>query len=117
MNTDWRTIQVVPAPKHGNVEVFERTGEMPGEYTSTSLLRLFGVLLQQHAKTGETRIVLAAADDHGRITELIPGVSTRRFVGVMWDGGTMDPDSLLARSLDAWAEWGIVPDDPPTGRG
>ena len=49
MNTDWRTIQVVPAPKHGNVEVFERTGEMPGEYTSTSLLRLFGVLLQQHA--------------------------------------------------------------------
>lgn len=109
VNTDWRTIQLVAAPKHGHAEVFERIGDLPGQYTSSPLLRLFGVMLQENKKTGDTRIVLAVADDHGRITEMLSGVSKKRFVAVMWDGGTIDPNSRLAKQLEAWAEWGIVP--------
>lgn len=114
-NADWRTLQLIAAPKYGHAEVFERIGDLPGQYTSSPLLRLFGVMLQEHRKTGETRVVLAVADDHGRVTEVVPGVSKKRFVAVMWDGGTMDPDSRLSKHLEAWAEWGIVPEEDRSG--
>ncbi|MCV7194603.1 hypothetical protein [Mycolicibacterium brumae] len=110
-NSDWRTTQLMAATRCGHVEVFERFGDLPGQYHSTPLLRLFGTMLQENAKTGETRIVLAVADDHGRVRELVPGVTKKRFVAVMWDGGPMDPDSALHRRLEAWSEWGVVPDE------